>query len=130
MTETPNDNETPDDGKTPDDGEPGPVVIANLNDFSIPEGLKNNPPIRSRRGTRLHLTLLGQRFLLAAAILLLTSILALLILCAAFFVSDTSYQQVKELAPIVFTPIVTLLGTSVAWYFASDAKQNSQDQDL
>jgi len=32
------------------------------------------------------------------------------------------YAQVKELAPIIFSPLVTLLGTCVAWYYASNKK--------
>lgn len=83
-----------------------------------------NPVIRKKRFGGLHLTLLGQRFLLAAAMLAVTTLLAIVIIAAAFMASDANYERVRELAPIIFTPIVTLLGTSVAWYYASDVKRS------
>lgn len=69
------------------------------------------------------LSLPEQRYRLAKYMLGIVGILGFLIIGSAFFASDESYAQVKELAPIIFSPLVTLLGTCVAWYYASNKKE-------
>lgn len=59
---------------------------------------------------------------IAIGLLVLVAALAVLIVSAAFFTSDANYERVKEIAPIVFSPLVTLLGTAVAWFYATEKK--------
>ncbi len=58
--------------------------------------------------------------------LLLVAVVSLIVLLAAFFASESNYENVKEIAPIVFTPLATLLGTAVAWYYAGETKEKKE----
>lgn len=101
-------------------------IVGELSEEEQPRGLTvtaTGSDVAYVAGEDLNLKLLNQRFKLAASMLTVTALLASFILGAAYLTSDANYAQVKELAPIVFTPIVTLLGTSVAWYYASDSRK-------
>ena len=66
------------------------------------------------------LPLKEQRYRLARYMLLLVAVLALVIFAAALAAPGEKFAQVKEMAPLIFSPLVTLLGTCIAWYYASN----------
>lgn len=68
-----------------------------------------------KRGQPLH----QQRFTLAIGLLILVALIAIGLLGAAIFVPTDHIEAVKSMGSVVFGPLVTLLGTSFAWYYAS-----------
>lgn len=60
------------------------------------------------------------RFRLAVALLLTVSILAIGLVLAVMFTGESRLESIRSIAGIVFGPLVTLLGTSFAWYFAKN----------
>lgn len=89
-------------------------VVGEIDEFDRPDA---SLTVRTKT-----LSLPEQRYRLAKYMLALVGLLGFMIIGSAFFASDESYAQVKELAPIIFSPLVTLLGTCVAWYYASNKK--------
>ncbi|MEU1523935.1 hypothetical protein ABZ413_17215 [Nocardia rhamnosiphila] len=64
-------------------------------------------------------TLHEQRFTLAASLLVVVAGAALILLLASIFAPIDHLDSVRSAGSVVFGPLVTLLGTSFAWYYAS-----------
>lgn len=63
------------------------------------------------------------RFTLAWMLLALVAAVALIGLAAAFWIDTSRFTQMRETVQVIFGPLVTLLGTSFAWYYATQKKQ-------
>ncbi|WP_433598849.1 hypothetical protein ACQPXH_24555 [Nocardia sp. CA-135953] len=61
----------------------------------------------------------GHRFSLASQLLWLVAATTVILLGAAIFAPSDHLEAVKSIASVVFGPLITLLGTSFAWYYAS-----------
>ncbi|WP_380177003.1 hypothetical protein ACFEMC_23305 (plasmid) [Kineococcus sp. DHX-1] len=59
------------------------------------------------------------RFTLAWLLLALVALFAIGSVIAAILLPTNRFEQAREVIQIVFGPLVTLLGTSFAWYYAS-----------
>lgn len=83
----------------------------------IDEDLTPRPGVEvgQKSSTDLH----DQRFRLALILLRIVAAATVGLIIAAAFVHGDQLEAVKSIASIVFGPLVTLLGTSFAWYFAN-----------
>lgn len=87
-----------------------------ITETETPRGLQVQQPVH--KGKSLH----EQRFDLAKYLLYAVAALAAALLIACVWGPADRLDAVKALAPVLFGPLVTLFGTSVAWYYASDKK--------
>lgn len=86
----------------------------------VPLPLNAGAQISVDKKTR-KLDLPEQRFWLAVALLATVATLAIGLVLAVMLTGESRLEQVKSIAGIVFGPLVTLLGTSFAWYFAKNS---------
>lgn len=116
-----------------DEQSDSPKVGQAIHEDLTPNISENEPPVygveapleTAAKELELHTArqLLEGRWKIARGLLVLVAILAIAIFASAFVLSDSNYNNVKEIAPIVFSPLVTLLGTAVGWYYAAAARE-------
>lgn len=70
-------------------------------------------------GARVGEPLDNHRFSLASQLLWLVAATTVALLLAAAFAPADHLEAVKSIASVVFGPLITLLGTSFAWYYAT-----------
>lgn len=91
-----------------------------ITEYNAPKRLHDGFGVKlSRRSRRLKLP--EQRYRLARALMVTVAILAIGILLAVMFTGESRLENLKSTAAIIFGPLVTLLGTSFAWYFAKSS---------
>lgn len=85
-----------------------------IQEDEMPQGF----PVRQlvHKGKSLH----EQRFDIAKYLLYAVVGLAAALLIACIWGPADRLDTIKGLAPVLFGPLVTLFGTSVAWYYAID----------
>ncbi len=77
------------------------------------------PPQAGVVGARVGEPLDNHRFSLASQLLWLVAATTVILLAAAVFAPTDHLEAVKSIASVVFGPLITLLGTSFAWYYAT-----------
>jgi hypothetical protein len=97
------------------------VVVDEIVEDKLPLPLKAGTP--PRLGSKASLP--EHRFKLAVALLATVSILAIGLVLAVMFTGETRLESIRSIAAIIFGPLVTLLGTSFAWYFAKNSDSDS-----
>ncbi|KZM68518.1 hypothetical protein IU494_30385 [Nocardia terpenica] len=91
-----------------------------ISDDSAPGGL-GGIIRKARRSRSLH----EQRFTLAVVLLVVVAAAAGYLLWASVWAPGDHLESVRETGAVVFGPLVTLLGTSFAWYYAT--RKNDPD---
>lgn len=100
-----------------DDPTPEPpteVIVGEIVEDKVPLPLEAG--LQPRLGNKASLP--EHRFKLAVALLATVSILAIGLVVAVMFTGESRLESIRSIAGIIFGPLVTLLGTSFAWYFA------------
>jgi hypothetical protein len=91
--------------------------------------VENKVPLPLKAGTQVRLGkkagLPEHRFMLAIALLATVSILAIGLVVAVMLTGESRLESIRSIAGIIFGPLVTLLGTSFAWYFAKTSESDS-----
>jgi hypothetical protein len=104
--------------------QPAPESNA-IDEAEPPQSLKNKVLQPRWRTKSLH----EQRFDLARMLLYVVGGLAAALLVACVAVPVDRLEAIQSLAPVIFGPLVTLFGTSVAWYYATDKSEKSDKND-
>jgi hypothetical protein len=73
--------------------------------LAVAEHDRDDPPSR------------GDRRLFALLLLGLVAVIAITVMIAAFASTDTVWTRVERASGLILTPLLTLLGTAVGWYF-------------
>ena len=101
-----------------------PNEVDAIDEMEPPQSLKSKVLQPRWRTKSLH----EQRFDLARMLLFVVAGLAGALLVGCIFVPIERLEAIQSLAPVIFGPLVTLFGTSVAWYYATDAKSDKGDK--
>ncbi|MFE3447073.1 hypothetical protein ACFXNW_28910 [Nocardia sp. NPDC059180] len=118
MTETPHPANDPD--PDPDDEIHAPFV-ADLGSASLSPIEEDETPTSGTHAVTMSnvVSVSQHRFTLARGLLALVAATSLFLLAASVFAPVDKLEAVKSMGSIVFGPLVTLLGTSFAWYYAT-----------
>jgi hypothetical protein len=92
-------------------------IVGTIEEDNLP--LPLNEGVRPRLGGN---PLPQHRFRLAISLLGTVAILAIGLVAAVMFTGESRLEALKSIAGIIFGPLVTLLGTSFAWYFAKSSE--------
>ncbi|MFJ2834624.1 hypothetical protein ACIO52_04610 [Nocardia sp. NPDC087230] len=90
-----------------------PLVI------STPEIREDLVPQTGVVGATVGVPLHRQRYLLASRLLILVGVISVMLLAAVVFAPADRVEGVKTIGSVIYGPLITLLGTSFAFYYAS-----------
>ena len=118
MTDTPSPTGTP-PATTPLTVANGAVIVGTIEEDKPPLPLRSagGQPELGEDVVKYH------RFRLALSLLVTVAIIAIGLLVGVMFTGVNRLDALKSIAGIVFGPLVTLLGTSFAWYFATKSSE-------
>jgi hypothetical protein len=69
-------------------------------------------------------TLNDRRFQLTAGLMVLVGVLSIGMFALVAFLPADRANVIKDLIPVIFGPLVTLVGTSFAWFFATTDRED------